>query len=820
MLSAADITLICPHNDLEADEIIKIAKAYDIDTRRSEQGWGARLGREPQANLGNLKKTVVVVEMPDPEAERRLRRDGHEIIVIDHHNYSDCSRWRPESGIEQFCALIGHEVTPRIRKVAANDREFIRGLFDLGCSYDDMEELRVEEQTIRGTRELFPEALKYYEANRKHFTDLELLASPSKYLPVMGEAAQWTSRDTYEEERKKGASGCLQLPNSLVVYQDDDGKVAQIEFYGQECYRKDFDALRSDARWSTFFEMWLGGGPSGCYWGAKAATYSAAEIDKLIDRVLNSVLIQGRPLRHFSTTFLFPFRFQNNVNPDFAIPECSFDEEYSLQEKIYFLPEVQRVFYKKDKDRRPLIPKWSLPLSEGCRELSVYLPPKDSRGQPKTISMGINKISMYRFFNGIHILSITVTRQTDSNIWDKQPLWCVLTGPAFPGPIADLTIEDALTVNYLARIVYPTYAGTSPEEWQKRVQWHRPHGSKRPLVGPFEPRRLGSGDLNKTLSPIIQAMIEEFMPVDKEIPIDVDAIADDRMFTHTCFALAGDKPEGETAAERYQALFSNMLYVDTFDSTMDTESGYCYDRNFTKRLVEEVTDRRWYGPYGNLYGFSRFSAVYMGTGEFFQNVVCQRHVDTMYLRMSLMALFYRASLLHYNHLMADMDYPNLPRDSHSIPACLEEANRTHWELTVFSNKYWHREVTTQDQGIELFNLQSKAMDLDSEYNLAKQKIDRIYDSLNARLQQETNMTGFWVAVGGVLFSLAFILGSYAGLANKPKLLDFANERLPGIIAVVTGLGLVVAVVLLVIIARRWILSQVRKDARRKSRGAG
>jgi len=80
-------TLICPKNDLESQAIVNIAMKLGMDVRASEQGWGARLGMEPNEVFQNLKENLIVVEMPDPDREEMLRKIGCNVIWIDHHTY-------------------------------------------------------------------------------------------------------------------------------------------------------------------------------------------------------------------------------------------------------------------------------------------------------------------------------------------------------------------------------------------------------------------------------------------------------------------------------------------------------------------------------------------------------------------------------------------------------------------------------------------------------------------------------------------------------------------------------------------------------------
>lgn len=151
MVNKSEITLICPRNDGEAVTIVEIAQRLDIDVRISAQPWGAKLRKEPQENLLNLKKVVVVVEMPSPEVEEALRQKGHEVIVIDHHCYNDgednIDRSSASSSLEQVAALVECELSREEMAVAINDRAYIYGLLDAGYIMDEI--LVVREKDIR-----------------------------------------------------------------------------------------------------------------------------------------------------------------------------------------------------------------------------------------------------------------------------------------------------------------------------------------------------------------------------------------------------------------------------------------------------------------------------------------------------------------------------------------------------------------------------------------------------------------------------------------------------------------------------------------------
>ena len=107
--------LIVPVNDEEAYMIAELAEAIKMPVHRSKQPHGARLEDEP--NVLDLVRdsdcpTVIVVEMPGPGVEQQIRDIGKELIIIDHHRYTDLDRAHDSKGrvlpssLEQFLNLV------------------------------------------------------------------------------------------------------------------------------------------------------------------------------------------------------------------------------------------------------------------------------------------------------------------------------------------------------------------------------------------------------------------------------------------------------------------------------------------------------------------------------------------------------------------------------------------------------------------------------------------------------------------------------------------------------------------------------------------
>lgn len=136
--------------------ITKIAVAAGIPMVISKQPHGANLSAEPDLGArlqaaNQDAKRLVIVEMPGPEVEAALRTSGYELIIIDHHRYTDLDRMRHESSLEQFLAIfnidddrltsLGFDPV-LVRGVGLLDRGFVWELAKEGVPKEDAARIR------------------------------------------------------------------------------------------------------------------------------------------------------------------------------------------------------------------------------------------------------------------------------------------------------------------------------------------------------------------------------------------------------------------------------------------------------------------------------------------------------------------------------------------------------------------------------------------------------------------------------------------------------------------------------------------------------
>lgn len=162
---------LIPANDGEAvraAQILEAVKAPHLLV--SHERWGVTLDKiNLDSKILQQVKRVVIFEIPGVEIEDKLRAQGLEVIVIDHHAYKNLDRRKPESSIEQLMQLIHWPMSRVDKAIAVNDRGYVPGLKAMGLSPTEIREIRkfdlksqgrspskIDEQT-RLAQELIPQ---------------------------------------------------------------------------------------------------------------------------------------------------------------------------------------------------------------------------------------------------------------------------------------------------------------------------------------------------------------------------------------------------------------------------------------------------------------------------------------------------------------------------------------------------------------------------------------------------------------------------------------------------------------------------------------
>lgn len=233
-------------------------------------------------------------------------------------------------------------------------------------------------------------------------------------------------------------------------------------------------------------------------------------------------------------------------------------------------------------------------------------------------------------------------------------------------------------------------------------------------------------------------------------------LVDDRMITHTYYSIAeGYNHHNRRFINSLKAYF-NKNTLNNYDNAdielwfrmvfLDGNSLTCQNELMLQQLLNESTYKRWTN-YGGFYGFSRYSSAFISN---FQAVpYIKDHFETMYYQMAIILCFYRGSILSFSEKAKKISANIL--QSKNSKQTFKDMYDLQKSFLYFETKYWNKEITAQDQGIEIFDLWETKM----KNNLLIQDLKNSITELNTyfnyiRDQRINNLLNFISIIGAFL----------------------------------------------------------------------
>lgn len=182
------------------------------------------------------------------------------------------------------------------------------------------------------------------------------------------------------------------------------------------------------------------------------------------------------------------------------------------------------------------------------------------------------------------------------------------------------------------------------------------------------------------------------------------------------------------------------------------------DKEVTWQLLKEQTNARW-AEYGTLYGVTRYSFVSLTPEvlKFYMNAVIASHMMTMYYKLAELCLVQRSCIIRFSDEVTSISSLEPEKGLTSEVASLYK------QYIRFVNKIYFREVTAQEQGIELYDLLQKSMRIEQNVKDLDTEISELHDYVSMREQQkqaaqQTTLTT--IATYALPFTVVFgILGA-------------------------------------------------------------
>ena len=225
--------------------------------------------------------------------------------------------------------------------------------------------------------------------------------------------------------------------------------------------------------------------------------------------------------------------------------------------------------------------------------------------------------------------------------------------------------------------------------------------------------------------------------------ITVIPVIDDRMYVNCWYGnddlskeLEDDNKYDDFIMSANKDFWYKYVFVDSGDTT-------CQNDKMKKRLLEEQTYTRWQ-KYGSLFGASRYSFVLLSDTSGFSKNVVAKHMRTIYSRMIELVLIQRTSALKFSEEVTRVS--RLSKGKKDNKMMISQISDLHREYIRFVNKIYFREVTAQDQGIEIYNLMLKVLnteayikDLDDEIEELHHYLSSLDDQVRIRNSENLNL---------------------------------------------------------------------------------
>ncbi|PRR77935.1 hypothetical protein CLLI_20300 [Clostridium liquoris] len=322
------------------------------------------------------------------------------------------------------------------------------------------------------------------------------------------------------------------------------------------------------------------------------------------------------------------------------------------------------------------------------------------------------------------------------------------------------TREDILIINDYGRRIYPQYI---PLEKAQDNLLARKVSLKFGNDTIEEDFNYDTKKYPTKVSKIITELLgEKFGSTEKELKdyysnekknILIRPVIDDRMFV-ICWYSDNLNSSILTKYKDQEYLKNDFWYQYLF---IDNEGSTCQDGRMKKDLLLKSTYTRW-KDYGTLFGISRYSFVLLCDESNFSVNVLYNYINNIYYEMIILALVQRASILRFSDetsKIASFENKNIYR----------QIKKLQEYYIRFVNTIYFREVTAQEQGIELYDKLTELMRIEREVKRLDEEIDEIQRYITLETNGSTNKlvnlityVGLSVSVMGVV-ATAFPLRS-------------------------------------------------------------
>jgi len=455
---------------------------------------------------------------------------------------------------------------------------------------------------------------------------------------------------------------------------------------------------------------YYGGGDFG-FLGIKKGILNSEEIKSLIKEFIEMEEEKKDGISYH--TFMFPFTFKEkefDKGEKWKYLPFNIENNRDYNEYVYFYKHVQEaLFSDKDENNSSISRYYEYKKQEGFFIIDTHI---------GRYELELDGISLRIFNTDVAILSFNLINRK----YHKQ--------------------KDVLAINDFGRRIYPQFLGenfnlkdTKNAFLANEIILRFDDGEEyREDFCEFSKKE----NLQLQKLSLLPKYILELIRENFENPHLLRPIMDDRMFVISQYNNDALSKSLKKYDRKNGYVYENndFWYKYVF---VDGNGKTCQSQYMSKELIKNSTYDRWV-EWGTLFGVSRYSFVSL-TGSWFGKNRLLPHMQTIYFQIFTLLLAYRATIIKFSD-----DIQNVTEKEDEKLAT--ETQKIYKKYLNFLNKLYFKEVTAQDQGIELYNKAMQIMDipkymtdLDNEINELHHYVDMLEEKKTAKKMNQLTELG-------------------------------------------------------------------------------
>ncbi|KLE02178.1 CorA family divalent cation transporter [Aliarcobacter butzleri] len=501
----------------------------------------------------------------------------------------------------------------------------------------------------------------------------------------------------------------FKFPN-YVIYNDE-----KIVFYG---YKKQniLDFLKEQN--ITEKDFYYGGGEFG-FVGIKDEMLQKDKIETLIEEFKK---FENKEDIYSYHTFMFPFIFKGKFDKkdNWEYKDFKVEEQRDFNEYIYFYKHVQDAIYNKEEEKSDSISNYyEYEKQKGtytiCCKKGIF-------------ELELDGLSLRIFNTKVAILTFNLknTKYSDVNsvlaINDfGRRIYPQFLGDNFTCDTKNTILSNCITLTLNGEEIKEDFTRFDNIDNLKNTK-----------------------ELN-LLPKFIEKLIKNNFSKDKKLR----PIIDDRMFVICWYG--NNEFSKKLNSEQYKTNSNWYEYI-----FVDGDGITIHNKKMQENLVTASTYDRWMdNTYGcTLYGMSRYSFVSITNSSDFAKNIFLPHIQTMYFQMFSLLLAYRASIIKFSDKIQNITQKK-EKD------LIKKADKLYDRYLKFLNKLYFKEITAQDQGIEIYNQAMKVMDIEKYMNDLNHEINQLHSYVSMKEEKTRNeKLDFISKIGAVLLPPSLLAGIF------------------------------------------------------------